>query len=160
MDLNDAAALAEQLMKQHRLRGWSFRFNRRKRALGLCVYAYKRIELSMYFVHQNDEAAVRDTVLHEIAHAIAGHKAGHGPKWKQVCVAIGAKPERLDREATMPRGGWVGTCQSCQTEHHRHRRPMKGRTYYCKRCGHERGKITFRRVELNKLSQPSVESSD
>ncbi len=35
---------------------------------------------------------VRDTVLHEIAHAIAGPEAGHGPLWKATARRIGATP--------------------------------------------------------------------
>ena len=35
---------------------------------------------------------IRDTVLHEIAHAIAGREAGHGPLWKVTARRIGATP--------------------------------------------------------------------
>ena len=67
-----------------------FVYNRGKRTLGMCDFTRKRIELSRYFVAHNDEAAVRDPLLHEIAHALAGEKAGHGPKWRRVCERIGA----------------------------------------------------------------------
>ena len=35
---------------------------------------------------------IRDTVLHEIAHAIAGREAGHGPLWKVTARRIEATP--------------------------------------------------------------------
>jgi predicted SprT family Zn-dependent metalloprotease len=143
MDPFDASALARRLMDEHGLTDWSFRFNRRKRALGLCVYVLKRIELSWYFVRCNDEAAVRDTVLHEIAHALAGHAAGHGPKWKAACRRVGARPERCDRSAAMPRGRWQATCPRCGQSFHRHRRPLRDRAYCCRRCGREAGRLTF-----------------
>ncbi len=144
MDFNTAADLAHKLIAEHKLRDWSFRFNRGKRTLGLCDYSRKRIELSAYFVAHNDETAVRDTLLHEIAHAIAGQRAGHGPKWRAVCRRIGAKPERLDREAVMPKGHWAATCPCCGEVHRRFRKPMLGRRYYCSYCGPKRGPLRFR----------------
>lgn len=143
MDFNDAAQLAQALIAEHRLRGWVFQYNRGKRTLGMCDYTRKRIELSQYFVAHNDEAAVRDTILHEIAHALAGERAGHGPKWRAACERIGAIPERLDRTAVMPKGHWSATCPGCGAEHRRFRRPLLGRTYICRSCGVEKGTLQF-----------------
>ena len=145
MNLWDADALAKQLIKQHKLSRWSFGFNRRKKTLGLCNYNTKRIELSSHFVRDNDELAIRDTLLHEIAHAIAGPNAGHGIAWKKICLQIGASPQRTDNKALMPKGNWVATCPSCKQEHTRHRKPLKGRTYYCKKCGSQNGQLSFTR---------------
>jgi predicted SprT family Zn-dependent metalloprotease len=143
MDFNSAAQLARQLIARHGLRGWTFRYNRGKRTLGMCDYTRKRIELSQYFVAHNGEGAVRDTILHEIAHALAGEKAGHGPKWRAVCMKIGAIPERLDHTAVMPKGHWSAICPGCGAEHRRFRRPLLGRTYICLACGAERGRLHF-----------------
>ena len=161
MHLTDAEALARRLMGQHRLlsKGWTFRFNRRKRALGICVYGTKRIELSAYFVHQNDEEAVRDTLLHEIAHALCNPKEGHGPKWKRTCERIGARPERLCDDAVMPQGAWRATCPGCGEVRSRHRRPMRGRKYFCTACGREKGELVFKRyvrVANSKKSAPAT----
>lgn len=153
MDLPSAAKLADDLMQTHGLTGWSFGFNRAKRQLGVCRFAAKRIELSAHFVSANDEAAVRDTLLHEIAHALAGREAGHGPRWKAICAELGCKPERLDHEAVMPEGRWRAKCPSCSEAFHRHRRPMRGRTYACRRCGPRRGKLRF---ETKPASTPGV----
>ncbi len=153
MDLPSAGQLAERLMREHALlpgptqprtrKHWTFGFNNRKRCLGLCRFDAKRIELSAAFVQRNDEPAVRDTVLHEIAHALAGPKAGHGQAWKDACVRIGAKPERLDREADMPAGRWRAACPGCGHEHTRHRRPARGARYHCRACGPGRGPLVF-----------------
>ncbi len=146
MDLWAASSLARRLMDEHGLQRWAFRFNHRKRALGLCVHHERRIELSLPFVRANDEELVRDTVLHEIAHALAGFDAGHGPVWKEVCRRIGAKPERCCDKAAMPAGTWRAACPSCGREYHRHRRPARHCTYACRACGHERGALTFRQT--------------
>ena len=38
------------------------------------------------------DESIQDTVLHEIAHALAAPEAGHGPLWKTVARRIGAAP--------------------------------------------------------------------
>ena len=141
MNQFDAAQLAQRLMRDHGLAGWTFGFNRGRRTMGLCRYGPKRIELSIHYVLRNPEDEVRDTVLHEIAHALAGSRAGHGPKWKAMCVRLGATPKRCG-DADMPRGRWIASCPGCARVHHRHRRPMKGRTYFCRGCGSERGQLS------------------
>src|SRR5689334_13851065 len=89
-----AAALARELLAANGLNDWSFRFNRSKVNMGLCKYGPRTIELSVFFVERNSDEAIRDTLLHEVAHALAGRAAGHGPLWKAMCVRVGAKPER------------------------------------------------------------------
>jgi predicted SprT family Zn-dependent metalloprotease len=135
--------LAEQLLAAHGLDGWSFRFNRSKLNLGLCRWGVRTIELSVYFVERNPLEAVRQTLLHEVAHALAGRQAGHGPAWKAVCLRIGARPERLSFEASMPPGRWQAACGSCGMLHDRHRRPKRMVGWYCTHCGPRRGKLTW-----------------
>lgn len=132
-------------MTRHGLivKGWTFAFNRRKRSLGICNYTAKRIELSCYFVAQNDEAAVRDTILHEIAHALAGQEAGHGPAWVAVCQSIGATPQRTCSVAVMPSGQYRARCKGCGKTHDRYRRPKRSQIYYCRACGPKRGRLRF-----------------
>jgi predicted SprT family Zn-dependent metalloprotease len=148
LDRWEAANEAEKLLTHHGLVGWRFAFNRRKRAMGLCRYDAQRIELSIHFVESNDAAAVRDTLLHEIAHALAGQAAGHGPRWRRICRQIGATPARCG-DAAMPRGQWVATCPGCGGQYERHRRPPSGYHYACSRCGHKRGRLHFKRRELS-----------
>ena len=72
MNLNDAQSLAADLMQQHKLpREWSFGFDRSKVRFGKCDYGKKRISLSRHLVEANGIAVVRETILHEIAHALA-----------------------------------------------------------------------------------------
>lgn len=143
MDLKDAEALALRLMKRFRLLTWQFGFNRRKRSLGLCRYTERRIELSTHFVIGHEEAEVRDVILHEIAHAIAGHEAAHGPFWRAICEAIGARPERCGN-VKMPAGRWQAVCPTCRQEYDRIRRPPRSQRYVCPRCGPEKGMLRFR----------------
>lgn len=143
MSPSDASKLARQLMNAHGLNDWRFRFNRRKRAMGLCRYDRKIIELSIHFVLANAQSKVQDTILHEIAHALAGSESGHGPKWQQICKKIGAAPNRLG-EAQMPSGKWRAVCPACGFKYTRHRRPAAGSQYSCSDCGPKRGKLIFK----------------
>ena len=141
--LSDAEDLAQRLLCEHGLAEWQFGFNRRKRSLGLCRYALRRIELSAHFVRWHDEAEIRDVILHEVAHALAGHAAAHGPRWKAICRAIGARPERCG-DAVMPGGRWRATCPTCRRDYSRYRRPLRRRKYHCPQCGPRRGELLFR----------------
>jgi predicted SprT family Zn-dependent metalloprotease len=144
--LDDVDRLARRLIEHHRLDDWQFGFNRRRRSLGLCWYERRRIELSIYFAARHDEAEVRDVILHEIAHALAGPKAGHGTKWRAICRKIGARPERCS-DTAMPAGRWRATCPSCRQEFNRIRRPMRNRRYMCPTCGVDKGRLLFARQE-------------
>src|SRR5690242_10849473 len=114
--------LALERMAQHGLHDWRFAFNRRKRSMGLCRYAEKTIELSIYLVDRNGPDEILDTILHEIAHALVGPKHGHDAVWKAKCREIGARPERCG-DADMPPGRWRTRCDHCGQIYSRHRRP-------------------------------------
>jgi predicted SprT family Zn-dependent metalloprotease len=144
MERARAAALAQ--MQKWGLAGWGFRFNARRRGLGLCVYPQGRtpgrIELSMHFVEMNPESEVLDTILHEVAHALAGPDTGHGPAWVEKCRLVGARPDRCG-DAVMPVGRYRANCPSCGKLYHRHKRPKYVVGYYCIPCGKERGALRY-----------------
>ena len=89
MEFEDVERMGRELIEAHGLGEWGFGWNWRKRALGLCRYRERRIELSRHFVWANGEGIVRDTILHEIAHALGGERAGHGVRWKEMCKPRG-----------------------------------------------------------------------
>jgi len=136
MDLNEAQDLAVNLMAEYpSLYWWSFGFDRAKQRCGNCNYRTRKITLSIYYVSMNTEADVRDTILHEIAHAIAGHKAGHGPEWKKVARNIGAKPQRCaDASVAMPKAPWKIVCATGHVLGFRHRRSRTTYDYACRLC--------------------------
>lgn len=113
MNVCDARRLITHYLKKHGLKdlGWNSGISRRKTALGTCHFRTKEIKLSKHWLHLPYEELV-DTVLHEVAHALAfihdGHR-GHGAPWKRWCVEIGAKPDRLADVAAhrIPEPKWV-----------------------------------------------------
>jgi predicted SprT family Zn-dependent metalloprotease len=142
--LSEVAVLARTLLDAHGLYGWSFGFNRRRSEMGLCLEGRRLIQLSTPFALLNGDDAVRDTLLHEIAHALVGTRHGHGAVWRSKCRELGARPDRVSFEVVMPDGRWQARCESCGTVHHRHRRPKYMRGWWCRFCGRERGKLTWR----------------
>ncbi len=116
MNLNDANKLMIGELSHWRsiyptkLAGWTCGWNQRKRHFGLCRFREKRIELSAPMTAgESDSSRVLDTIRHEIAHALAGHAAGHGPEWRFWATKVGATPERCGEfgdEAIKPMGAY------------------------------------------------------
>jgi predicted SprT family Zn-dependent metalloprotease len=134
MDLKILSDTAAKLFAEHRLNGWSFGWSASKRRLGVCKYHRKRIEIGAYYAQYNAEAAVLDTLLHEIAHALAGPEAGHGPVWQSIALRIGATPKACDDSPNtiVEPGDWQVTCLACNRTHHRYKRPRSLSGYRCK----------------------------
>ena len=113
MELHKAQELALELMKKHGLGHWSFRFDHARRRFGCCHLDKRIISLSFRITALNNEEAVRDTILHEIAHALSP-MMGHGEIWKAKCMEIGANPSRCyGDEVATPALAWKGTCPVC-----------------------------------------------
>src|SRR3954466_6720554 len=89
MDLEELEATARRELARHGLRGWTFGLSKAKRRLGVCKYRARRIEVAEYYARHSPEESVLDTLRHEIAHAIAGPSAKHGPKWKALAIRLG-----------------------------------------------------------------------
>lgn len=125
MKLNDAQTLALKLMKKHNLieKGWRFEFDNAVKRFGVCRFRRKVIGLSRKLVEVNDLDRVKDTILHEIAHAIAGHSAGHGNEWKRVCLRIGAEPERCytSENTNVVQLKYYAVCGGCGKQHEKAR---------------------------------------
>lgn len=134
MDIRDAQILADNLMKAHGLyaKGWKFDFFRSRKSFGRCLYREKRILLSTEFVRINDEHHVRDTVLHEIAHALVGGTHGHDEVWQEKAREIGCDGKRFfDADAVnQPEKPYIGRCPNCGKLIERFRRVKIA----CKNC--------------------------
>jgi predicted SprT family Zn-dependent metalloprotease len=79
--------------------GWTFEYNTRKRAAGLCNYRNKTIYLSKYLVSQNLNKALEfeNTLRHELAHALDNAMGGrnhHNRVWKAIARKVLCTAER------------------------------------------------------------------
>ncbi len=139
-------------------RGWTFEFDNARRRFGVCRFDRKVISLSRTLVELNSEDECRDTVLHEIAHALAGPRAGHGPEWKRKCLLVGARPERCygNGEVRLPVPRYSARCPSCGHEIGFERRPSLVRA--CGSCCREHARGRFDdRFELQVFDTKSGE---
>lgn len=139
MDALAAATLCRELMNEHGFGSWSFSWMNRKRTYGWCSYSKQTISLSRPYVEINEERAVRDTILHEIAHAKAGPRAGHGWRWKLIARSLGAVVDAGARREfkQAPPMKWERFCPSCGISHTISRRSRK--PYACGKCCRRHG---------------------
>lgn len=114
MLLRDAEIRAKALIKRWDI-DYKFKFDNASTRFGSCDYKKKTIQLSRKLVKLNSYIEVKNTILHEIAHAITGPNHGHDLAWKSNCLRVGAKPERCfsASRVNMPKRKYLYTCTGC-----------------------------------------------
>ena len=117
--------MAEELLLEHGLIGWRVQLDGAKRRAGICRFSDQVIGLSAPLTELHSEDEVRDTVLHEIAHALVGARHGHDRVWRATAVRIGCSGARcVDAESPSVAGDWLGVCPAGHVKD-RHRRPER-----------------------------------
>ena len=143
--LADVQKLAVHLLARHKAGSglhadWGFGFDLSTARAGVCRYDVKRIDLSVSYCLRATRAEIEDTLLHEIAHAIAGHRHHHDDVWKAVARAIGCTAERCHDVNHTP-ARWLGEC-GCGKQWRRQRLSRRLRHgARCRECG---GEIAWR----------------
>ena len=131
-DLERVRRWADALIALHLDPSWSFGFDNARTRAGLCRYDRKRITVSRLLAARYEDDEIHQVLLHEVAHAVAGARAAHGPKWKAVARDLGYVGKRLHDGAIADElAPWVGTCPSGHV-HYRYRRPT--RPLSCAKC--------------------------
>jgi predicted SprT family Zn-dependent metalloprotease len=111
---------------------WTFAFDNAKTRGGQCDHSARRITVSRYLAARFDDDEIHQVLLHEVAHALAGPRAGHGPRWRTIARELGYVGQRtLDKPVAQDLAPWVGSCPSGHL-HYRYRRP--GKPMSCARC--------------------------
>lgn len=127
MKFVEVLRLGNALMAEHGLKeqGWKFDLDSGKQRIGCCHHDTKTITYSKHFLPESEMEAIKDVILHEIAHALVGSNHGHDWTWKRKCLEIGAKPERLDYESKLSKQAstpnFVIECNNCGRRWKRYR---------------------------------------
>ena len=129
-------ARAEALLARHGLAGWSFAFDGARRRGGACHFARRQITMAAGFAATAEEAEIEDTLLHEIAHALVGHRHQHDAVWQAKAKSIGCTAQRC-HSVTFSEHALVARCANGCFAIGRHRRRRNMR---CRRCG---GAVTY-----------------
>jgi len=150
MNLNEAENLAISLMGHHGLieKGWRFEFDRAKRRLGVCKHRNKTIGLSKGIAALNEVERVRNTILHEIAHALVGPKHGHDWVWKRMAISIGCDGKRCASTESIKtlESKYIAICDNCGHKHKRHKITKRTKKSSCGKCSptyDEKYKLTW-----------------
>ncbi len=132
-DLDQVRTWAEALIARHLdPLVWTFGFDRAMTRAGLCSFSAHRISVSRHLASRHGDDEIHQTLLHEIAHALAGPRAGHGAKWRTIAKGIGCDGKRThDGAIAVELAPWVGSCPAGHV-HYRYRRPK--RLLACGRC--------------------------
>lgn len=127
---------ALHLMGQHGLHAWHFQFDHCTRRAGSCNFRDQRITLSLNLAQSDSEAEIRETLLHEIAHALVGKKHNHDAVWRAKAQEIGCSGQRTHQMKFAP-ARWRVRCENNCWSHTAERRNPR---LICKHCG---GKLIY-----------------
>lgn len=132
----EAVDLTYRKLEEQGLRGWTVRLSKAKGSLGHCEHSNKTIALSRHWLAVLDDEEIINTIIHEVAHAIAGYKAGHGPEWRRICLGMGGSATRTGGEGFKVESKYVGKCPGNHVSIQRHAlsAAMKEDRFYCKAC--------------------------
>ena len=104
---------------------WSFDFDHARTRAGLCDFGKKRISVSRHLAAKYEDDEIHQVLLHEVAHALAGNRAGHGPVWKRIADELGYDGKRThDGSAAHELAPWLGECPAGH-RHYRFRKPTR-----------------------------------
>lgn len=131
-DLARVRTWADALIALYLDPSWTFGFDHAKTRAGLCNYTDRRISVSRYLAARYEDDEIHQVLLHEVAHAMAGPRAAHGKRWKDIARAIGYEGKRThDGEIATEHAAWIGSCPNGHV-HYRYRRPT--RVLACGKC--------------------------
>lgn len=148
--------------------------SREKRVLGRCYYGrnpdgskyVKKIRITQFFAKESD---LRDTIRHEIAHALAylTHTGkGHDHGWKQAAIFCGASPERCATGVTLTEPAVKSAfltigCPGCKVTKTFYRDCKAAQWFLrfndgvCHNCGHRGAMTIIKHREPVRIERPS-----
>ena len=135
------------------LNDWKITFDYAKKRAGACIYSTKELSFSVYFLRNSSDFDKKDTLLHEIAHAIVGPNQGHNNTWKKKALSIGCSG-KIYHTFNFSNANWIKYCSKNCWEQHSYRRKQN---LVCKICG---SKILYKKnyISSNSTNVPDNSS--
>ncbi|MEV7693862.1 SprT-like domain-containing protein [Microbacterium sp. NPDC089189] len=153
-ELQRVRTWADALIALHLDDSWTFAFDNAKRRAGLCDFGRQRISLSRYLAARYDDDTNHQTLLHEVAHALAGSAAGHGVRWQRTARELGYVGGTTHHgETAVELAPWVGVCPAGHVAY-RHRRATRATS--CAKCAPRfdaRHVFTWTRREISRAER-------
>lgn len=89
----DAQNICDIELRRHCLweLGWRTNFTKTDKFIAACFYDQKRIVISIPHLNARSETELKDTILHEIAHALVGWGHAHDEVWRKKALEIGCQ---------------------------------------------------------------------
>lgn len=115
MNNTEILTLGQDILKQYGLdiKGWKITFDTAKKRGGACHYRTKTISLSKAIMATATDAEIRETILHETAHALTpGHSHDH--VWKSMLISMGGTGART-HNMEVPKGRYEMYCSRCES---------------------------------------------
>jgi len=131
MTIQKALEITRKVLIENGLTSWIATTNNRKSAFGVCHYTKRQIQLSGILLPHCTEESIMDTIYHEVAHAIVGHRHGHNRVWKEKCVELGGNGLRCGDNSNYVNGKadietkYTLVCPVCCSEIPRSRKPKR-----------------------------------
>ncbi len=122
---------AYALLETHGLTGWRVKLDHARRRAGMCDYNNRVISLSRHYVRAAPPEHIKDTILHEIAHALTGPGHGHDAYWRRMARSIGCTAARC-HTLDFSQARWLMRCPNGCFEVPRHRRSARLVCTHCK----------------------------
>lgn len=129
-------------MQRLKLEGWSVKIGSKRSEYGSACFVNKVIEISLPCANLSNDEGLRETILHEIAHALCDKNVHHGKKWKDTYRKIGGNPEYVDKQVNTDNFYiWEVRCPEFCMEYNG---ALKRKRAECRKCGKD---IEYRSVK-------------
>ena len=99
--------------------GWTLDVRDFRSKWGVCRYKTKTIALASFLVDELSKSEIRETVLHEAAHALVGFQHKHDAVWKAMARKLGLQnPRRGSKKTRRIPFRMKATCKSKHGVHY------------------------------------------
>lgn len=125
----EATRMTRDILTEHGLGHWKIVFDNKARTAGWCNHGITTIGYSKKLLAARPYMDSRNTVLHELAHALVGPRHGHNVIWQRKCLELGGDGKQKHNFVN-PEAPWMARCEhGCVCDFHR--KPT--RRYRCRK---------------------------